>query len=489
MSSRQWPNTTQKRFRCAEVSAELALTGPSIFLKPGSQIDIDVVDVGEFGTEPLYIDSEEDLKDHLTHVRSTSVVSQEATNEEGLMEPTTSTVARYYLLDPSYGRAEVPITQVGALDILSTLNVFPEFYRYLSAFGRKTFSQDEGFAGFDRAYVFGPDGCLSRVELCYLLKYVEKRKDSRPGTDPWSPRHALIYQQTDLQNYNSNHILVRIPETAKSRLEEHLLDKGAAEACRFARDWTGLHSLCFGSISGGLRECINYLDQEVTSVFRRLLLSGIEVGKHNEFDDPHSSANDMKTLQHLEDQANRVMNVIELNIETIDCMITHSKKVKKRGHSSDHGMIDDFLEEMEAIRQDHRFSLLNISAVMKRSKAISEQLRDTVAVRNSEMANTHTKAIYKLTEASGQEARVVKTLTVLALFFVPASLVADFLQLGYVKLRDDRGPGWVANPELQIYAALVFPLIAFIILVYGVVEWRSSKLHPSSSSNISVGKV
>ncbi|KAK4167861.1 hypothetical protein QBC43DRAFT_125351 [Cladorrhinum sp. PSN259] len=453
----QWPVATPKnKSRCVEVSSQLALTGPSIFLKPDSAIDIDCVDVGEFGAEPLYLDTEEALRNHLSR-------------------QTPTTIARYYLLEPDYGRAEIPVTQAGAYNLLSTFQVFPEIYRHMSAFGRKAFSQDEGFAGFDETFTANKDGVIERSEICYLLKYVGRRENARLGTDPWSVRHALVYQQTDLNSHQSNHILIRIPEVAKSRLEERLLDRDPQQACEFVNNWTGLHTLCFDSVQDSLRQCTNYFDQEITSVFKRLLLSGIEVGKHNEFDTPDSSARDMKTLQHLEDQGNRVMSVIELNMETLDCLTSHAERLRKRGPESHRGKLDEFLDEIQKIKKDHRFSLLNISTVMKRAKTVSEQLRDTVSVRNSEMANNHTEAIYKLTEASGQEARVVKTLTVLALFFVPASLVADFLQMGYVKLREDGRPGWVADPGLQIYASLVLPFIAFIVMVYCVVEWKNGK--------------
>jgi Mg2+ and Co2+ transporter CorA len=49
---------------------------------------------------------------------------------------------------------------------------------------------------------------------------------------------------------------------------------------------------------------------------------------------------------------------------------------------------------------------------------------------NTEMTSRNTSAIVKLSDKSGREARVVKTLTVLAMVFVPAAFTAVSLHLG-----------------------------------------------------------
>lgn len=41
------------------------------------------------------------------------------------------------------------MTREGLLTLFAGLDVFPDIYRYLKALGRKSFSRDEGFAGFD----------------------------------------------------------------------------------------------------------------------------------------------------------------------------------------------------------------------------------------------------------------------------------------------------------------------------------------------------
>lgn len=180
-------------------------------------------------------------------------------------------------------------------------------------------------------------------------------------------------------------------------------------------------------------------------------MSSMEPTKLNEFDSIQQTSKDLKTLQYLSDQARRLINTIELNIETMGGMLREISGLKVLSFGSSHRAPVEVLSSLlEKTQQEHRFSLKNASAVLDRAKATSEQvcnfqvsttvtmtdlycvqLRDTASLRNSEvskmsseMTNLNTLAIANLAEQSGRETHVVKTLTVLALVFVPASFAA-----------------------------------------------------------------
>lgn len=108
--------------------------------------------------------------------------------------------------------------------------------------------------------------------------------------------------------------------------------------------------------------------------FERIALSGVEPESLNEYDTAHSSATDMKTIHYLEDQAERISNLITLNMETIGCLLRQAKRLKSRGPSSNRGMLTQFEDRMQKIKQDHRFIFLNVSAIIKRAKTVSEQV-------------------------------------------------------------------------------------------------------------------
>ena len=103
------------------------------------------------------------------------------------------------------------------------------------------------------------------LESCYLLKYVGKRGGATPGTNPWSIRHALIYQKTSSTTECVSNLLIRLPDKVKQQLSDCLTsdETGPTE---FVNDWTRLHAACFSSVDDDMRQFINYLDEEVTKV-------------------------------------------------------------------------------------------------------------------------------------------------------------------------------------------------------------------------------
>ncbi|RSL49588.1 hypothetical protein CEP54_012364 [Fusarium duplospermum] len=204
----------------------------------------------------------------------------------------------------------------------------------------------------------------------------------------------------------------------------------------------------------------------------------MEPTKPNEPDPIQRTSKDLKTLQYLSDQARRLINIIELNIETLQCMIKEINGLRVLPPDPPHqAPVEVLFNLLEKTQQEHRFSFKNASSVLDRARATSEQLRDTASLRNSElskmsseMTNLNTLAMAKLAEQSSRETRIVKTLTVLALIFVPASFVADFLQMGFVKIAEENPMRWAATADLKIYAILALPLIGVTMLIYGCVE-------------------
>ncbi|KAI6749335.1 hypothetical protein HG530_015174 [Fusarium avenaceum] len=220
-------------------------------------------------------------------------------------------------------------------------------------------------------------------------------------------------------------------------------------------------------------------DEEITAVFKRVIMAGVEPNKLNEFDALHSTASDFKSLQYLSDQVRRVINLIQVNKLTLEVFqerIRHLESITPLA-SSQANSLRVFLTKLSQFQKEHEFSLVNASAVLERAKATSEQLRDTVSVRNgefnktsTEMTSRNTTAIVDLSHKSGREAHVVKTLTVLALVYVPASYVADFLQMGFISIKQEAPMQWSATADLKIYAVLAIPLITFTMLIYAFVE-------------------
>lgn len=108
-------------------------------------------------------------------------------------------------------------------------------------------------------------------------------------------------------------------------------------------------------------------------------MSSMEPTKPNEPDPIQQTSNDLKTLQYLSDQARRLINTIELNIETLECMMREINGLRALSFdSSHHPPVEVLSNLLEKIQQEHRFSLKNASAVLDRARATSEQVSYSV---------------------------------------------------------------------------------------------------------------
>ncbi|ENH62819.1 hypothetical protein FOC1_g10006283 [Fusarium oxysporum f. sp. cubense race 1] len=380
-------------------------------------------------------------------VRSKEIAQIFTTGSEQLFSPSDGLfeveVAEVTSQEPVYGWSHLPITHSGATKLFSALRVFPQIYRHMAAFGEKRFPRDEGFAGFDSETRVGSTGSLSSFECSYLLKYIEKRDDARPGSNPWSIRHALIYQKVSHEESELSHILIRLPLAVKKLLGSSVLNR-SGESSSFIEDWTNLHITCLSSVDHNLHQFINYLDEEVDKLFKRVIMAGVEPDKLNEFDTLSSTTNDFKALQYLSDQLRRVINVIQLNILTLECFQKQIRDLETLPFqtASQVSSFARLLKHLCNIQSEHEFSLLSASTVLERAK-----------------------------DKSSREARVVKTLTVLAMVFVPAAFTADFIQMGFVTITQESPMKWSADPDLKIYAILAIPLITITMLIYMLVEF------------------
>ncbi|KAG5777920.1 hypothetical protein H9Q73_008423 [Fusarium xylarioides] len=275
---------------------------------------------------------------------------------------------------PAYGWSHLPVTHSGATTLISALRVFPQIHRHMAAFGEKRFPRDEGFAGFDLETRVDSAGNVSSFESSYLLKYIEKRIDARPGSNPWSIRHTLIYQRVSIEENKLSHILIRLPTAVKKLLGSSIL-KITRERSQFIEDWTNLHITCFCSVDHNLHQFINYLDEEIDKLFKRVIMAGVEPHKLNEFDALSSTTNDFKSLQYLSDQLRRLINIIQLNILTMKCFQKKIRDLERvtPQNSSQADSLARLLKQLCDIQSEHEFSLLSVSTILERSKAISDQ--------------------------------------------------------------------------------------------------------------------
>ncbi|KAM7219403.1 hypothetical protein V8F06_005137 [Rhypophila decipiens] len=310
------------------------------------------------------------------------------------------------------------------------------------------------------------------TKLSYLLKYVGQREGVPAGTNPCSIRHVVMYQRLDFEIGHSDHVLVRLSQPMKDRLADEMLDN-TQRAQDFVRNWHALHSTCLSTVEQDMRKFVNYLDSELTMIFYHMQLSGIEPGKLNEYDSAHRCAVDMKTLQYLQDQAQRLATVISLNLEISESLANLAVRLGNLYPKS----VDPEGIFPPVPWREQRFSFISATAIINLTRSVGEQLRDTISLRNTELANNNTAGRRLQVERPSRIKRGLVSILILNL------VDQEFLQMGFVALSADGGGRWTAQPDLQIYAALALPLMTVTMAIYGLVEWTNRRRSTQSRSN------
>ncbi|KAJ3527466.1 hypothetical protein NM208_g10686 [Fusarium decemcellulare] len=474
-----WPRRNASHdVRVASITQDLADNGQSLFSPPHEKIEVEAAEVTSQGKTPfLYspssmvtqlfkgiegfrLETEGALREHLS-IYHPPRLSPESNEEEQRISRCYE--SSFFLLEPAYGWSHLPVTQDGMLSLLTALDVFPNIYRYLKAFGRKTFARDEGFAGFDSVITLDNVGAWASFECCYLLKYVERRRRVMTGTNPWSIRHALIYQKISHESKRASHILIRLPERVKQELRDHTTPNGTGSVA-FIEDWVHLHSTCFSSIDDDLREYINFLDEEVTKVFEHVIMPSLNSAELSENDWAQRSIDDFSTLQYLCEQAKRLIDIIGLNVDMMKCfqkdvnsLVTLDTWAPARPGSPE--VVSALLDK---IQQEHNFILKNASAVLERARTTSEQVRVAASLRVRDASRRYVELANQRALATTNwwtslvEQHMGRIMTALVLLLLLGSLVARFFTM---ELQE--------GDNLQIFAVLAIALVWGAILVYG----------------------
>ena len=174
--------------------------------------------------------------------------------------------------------------------LLDHLGAFVQFFKYLQAFGMKTFAMDEGYAGFDFCIEKDeiqagddlkgiglspfPSDLLNEnmerltmdIETAYLLKYVDKKEAPKEFSNPWSIRQALIYQKSNIKTEQDTYIFIRLSELLGERFRDLLSKRRAEERGLRILHWTEVHVMAFKSVIENWREYINWLDGDVSQL-------------------------------------------------------------------------------------------------------------------------------------------------------------------------------------------------------------------------------
>ncbi|KIW91387.1 uncharacterized protein Z519_08283 [Cladophialophora bantiana CBS 173.52] len=374
----------------------------------------------------------------------------------------------FFLLNPTFGWGRLMLSETSMRSILRHVHAFPAFLKHLTAFGEKGFARDEGFAAYDIQEHFNGLHERQGLETCFLWKYIQH--DDGTAQHPWTIRQALVYQNFSCTTQTSTNILIRAPLQVTNLLK-HNFNTSAESRASTVAEWLGVQKVCISCGTEEWRQALNYYDEQITKLFDELVMFSIETETAGDSKKVQQCVSSMKELTHLVDQLLRISHMLGLNSRIIHSMMDAARRYESAERR------DAFLIFAETVQLQYDFLRQLTESLLARGNNLSRQLRDIIAFRNSELNNrianatsTSTGAVVELTLKSSHEARIVKVLTVVALIYVPASFAADFLQMGYVSVDEDRNFHIVASMDVWLWVIIAFPLILLALSVLFICE-------------------
>lgn len=257
-------------------------------------------------------------------------------------------------------------------------------------------------------------------------------------------RHMAIYEHYNrVPTGHSQWVLVQPPDSFKARVTEYLTSAMAASlssgSSRSTCAPTVLHCMFLAAAESCWRDYLNYLQAELTTMEEKALFS--RVGRTFE-EDYNVAFDDSQELQRLRKKLLKARTVIDSSIDIGTAYKEHCLKLRS---SYNLDIMDFMLVELDIITAHFRSHMRHVSTLLELSGGVAVLLSQILQFRNEETSlstnkqiqiasdnmqrgnefiRVNTEALAALALGSQKETQAMKVLTIIAILYLPASLVA-----------------------------------------------------------------
>lgn len=356
--------------------------------------------------------------------------------------------------------------------------VFPRWLESVFMFGLKTCSSDAYIDGcFHRrvhgGYSTAKFGTASTVlEIGYRIHYFERH--GRDLKDPWVPRQCAVYQNYSCEKGVSTWILIQVPIANKqllSSIDLHASDEVRGQA-RFslASHPMSTHLSVLFYCSHNWRVYLSSLGDEL-----KTMNQGISFQKrYEEYGLNFSSS---QRLSYIRQRLENSLMMLEANRDVGRMLQEHAVDAvnySRTPSSSDryfkielHQYKIEVDSHIRNIKRHLRFSedirMLVLKIMDFRHDELVRQNGDSLRLISEQTASDNKNMVAVAHEAAA-DSRTMKIATIIAMIYLPASLVATFFSTGFVQF-DSQGSSFklVVRKEVWLFFAVTVSLMACTI--------------------------
>lgn len=448
---------------------------------PSLQVNRVWVGVGDDGKSKLLLESKKNVGD-TSQINGLKDASDSTQNSFDILQVFSVSQERSWTtLDISRETFEM---------LLEAYTVFPQFWRCVLSFGRKSEENEFEFPGF-RAKCSPISGARKGeiYELAYVLRRVElNQRVLSEGQSPWSIRQTAVYHKLYLTRssllgagcdeedskfkWRSVFILLAPSPHFEQQLGHYLRMSAPDEDIS---PWEVHRQIVAESLENWL-DYMAYLEEEMRGQSDRIVFASVGTERENlsPLTDFNINFVDRQTLKILEDSIIDLQIILPTILSTITGVRDQCRKSSRRCDMDEEKstlefMIDQFDEYINVAR----YHVEKAKILKDRVTAIAQLLSDllsyeeAVALKDlSRESYKEGKEMHRLTERSTKDAAAVKILTVITLIYLPTTIVANFFSTQFVQTNDSGH--MKLNGNAWLLAAISVPLTILTLAIWAI---------------------
>ncbi|KAF8252577.1 hypothetical protein K440DRAFT_657796 [Wilcoxina mikolae CBS 423.85] len=379
-------------------------------------------------------------------------------------------------ISPKHSFARLPICKEALLKLLTYYSVLPQFTDVLLTFGQKRREIHENFPIYRQS-----QATASFFELCYNLKYIERREDlSEKGLFFFTTRKTGIWSRYSPTTNHTVSLLINPPERFKRRLEGML---GGGKACDGRRHYMDIHIMQLSCADENWAEYISELEEDVDALHEKVCSP--DLAEEVQMNAKIPTLKDIQTVQLKREKLLELSNFLKMNQGVISLMISGFKRfqckrncgtrMNSTGGKADVEQMaaeDDFvasLEEHLMRASNHQQRALNL---IRRCDGLNASVPSMLATRENYIMRS-------IQSEATTHSRSVRAMTVVALAYLPVTLSSTFFGADFLKPLS----------AYQRAIACVVAAIVLLIITFGVWRWTESRHRRASIDGASTTEV
>ncbi|KAF3250825.1 hypothetical protein TWF217_008441 [Orbilia oligospora] len=269
----------------------------------------------------------------------------------------------------------------------------------------------------------------------YILRHPElhRRETSKM---PWTIRQMAICQNSSIDLKTETNIILHSSEGTTDRLDTLIRDSTAESSIlKYLQHWTTIHSLVLIALEDEWKNFINYMEETVATMAAETLFPQLSSSDQEE-----DNAIQMRIFHKIQecqstiDWLIRMKQALQLNVETVDKLSCHMKEAyeHEKGDLSekDRNGYHSLSESIKNCIYGQNFAFQNVTCLLERASRAAFTFRDIASQRDSYVIKTLARLSKRaadetsaLTSQSIREAQIMKSITLLALIFLPATFI------------------------------------------------------------------